>query len=47
MGLWSCALAPGKAGGFAPTMWSLTPREHEVMGRVVRGMLNKQIAGEN
>jgi len=25
---------------------SLTPREREVMGRVVRGMLNKQIAGE-
>ena len=25
---------------------SLTSREHEVMGRVVRGMLNKQIAGE-
>lgn len=25
---------------------SLTPREREVMARVVRGMLNKQIAGE-
>jgi FixJ family two-component response regulator len=25
---------------------SLTPREREVMGRVVRGMLNKQIASE-
>jgi FixJ family two-component response regulator len=25
---------------------SLTPREREVMGRVVQGMLNKQIAGE-
>ena len=25
---------------------SLTSREHEVMGRVVRGMLNKQMAGE-
>ena len=25
---------------------SLTPREREVMGHVVRGMLNKQIAGE-
>jgi FixJ family two-component response regulator len=25
---------------------SLTPREREVMGRVVQGMLNKQIASE-